>query len=225
MLIPNIEFTTSRGVTLIHGLVELMLDSSRPNPVNYFQKTRRMWWESRPSQAVDCDAREVTLVVHCRKSIKICDSRLPLLNKYAQYFKAVKFLRSWPELEQHPLPTNTFRCNDKPGAGPGDPYMCLSQVFDASKDSAGLLYMHFDAVISPCTFAEHFDQAKVGLFDAKPQYRWHTYKEFDKCNVVPWKPWKGCFWRWWDAKGRHAKRRAFMNSMMGLKFQHQCMRA
>ena len=39
-LIPNMELTMSNDVTLIHGLTELTLNSSRLNPVNYYKTTR-----------------------------------------------------------------------------------------------------------------------------------------------------------------------------------------
>ncbi|CAJ1436914.1 unnamed protein product, partial [Effrenium voratum] len=129
-----------------------------------------------------CDTssvKDITLLIHCRTTKrsgpKVCELRRPLLQNYGAFFAEVRWLLSedanlsaWP-MGHHCAPR-------------GDPYWCVAQVA-RNLTTRGLLYMHFDAVISPCRFAVAFDASKVGIFKGEVQCLW---KSFDDLIRMKW---------------------------------------
>lgn len=150
-----------------------------------------------PIGSCDSDAfKEVILLLHCRQTKEICDQRRPLLNAYRDYFKDVRWM-----VAESPGPED-FQCK-KPQ--PGDPHVCISHLLrqisatEHDMDLQGILYMHFDAVISPCRFAEIFHPQKLGI--PRP----HTYNSFDghdRCND-PKYAYLNCTWQLWSRYKRN----------------------
>lgn len=148
-----------------------------------------------PMASCDTDAfKEVILLLHCRQTKEICDQRRSLLSAYREYFKDVRWM-----VAESPGPKD-FYCKRLQRGDPGDPHICISHLLrqisatEPSSDFQGLLYMHFDAVISPCRFAELFNPQKLGI----PQP--HAYNSFDghdQCND-PRYAYLNCTWPLWS---------------------------
>ena len=123
-------------------------------------------------RAMACEKlRDVTLIVHCRQPVELCEQRRPLLLEYSRYFKELIFFlnykNSWPE---------TRLCQD-----PGDPYGCVAKEMSKS-NASGMLYMQFDVGISPCALAEKLDLSRVANFEAP----WYTsFDDLDNCDLMP----------------------------------------
>ena len=113
----------------------------------------------------------ITLIVHCRERLEVCQQRRPLLQSYSAFFKEVIFLlkdsfnSSW---------TSARRCY-----GAGDPYWCISEEMRRTSAS-GILYMQFDVALAPCELANNLNTEKVGhfqeLFD-----RYISFDSLDRC--------------------------------------------
>ena len=111
--------------------------------------------------------------------------RRPLILSYEPFFREVRWLLSWPNstgqlrAEEHLCEKLQF----------GDPYLCVTKVGKQLEregtGSTGILYMHFDAVLAPCAFAQRFDARKIGLaFGSKAQLRFDTFEGLDRCNGI-----------------------------------------
>ncbi|CAE7180187.1 UTR6 [Symbiodinium microadriaticum] len=128
------------------------------------------------------ELRTVTLLVHCRQTREVCELRRPLILSYRPFFREVRWLLSWPNS------TGQLRAEEHLCEKPGDPYLCVTQVGkQLERDgtaSTGILYMHFDAVLAPCSFAQRFDARKIGTFGSKAQLRWDTFEGLDRCNGI-----------------------------------------
>jgi len=93
--------------------------------------------------------RNVLLVVHCRADCSICRAREWVFRQYAPYFGDVFYMTPYNHC---PL-------------GDGDPNVCLAELMEtrgASRD--GVLYTHFDALLSPANLALSFDKYAMGYF-------------------------------------------------------------
>ncbi|CAE7268441.1 CSTLP2 [Symbiodinium natans] len=137
--------------------------------------------------------RTVTLLVHCRQTREICELRRPLILSYVPFFKEVRWLLSWPNS------TEELRAKEHLCEKQGDPYLCVTKVaavVEAVGGSSGILYMHFDAVLAPCSFARRFDPGKIGTFGSRAQLRWGTFASLDRCNA-PNASHVGCAWQAW----------------------------
>ena len=159
------------------------------------------------------ELKTVTLLVHCRQTREVCELRRPLILSYEPFFREVRWLLSWPNstgqlrAEEHLCEKLQF----------GDPYLCVTKVGKQLEregtGSTGILYMHFDAVLAPCAFAQRFDARKIGLaFGSKAQLRFDTFEGLDRCNGIraagfeslpnlhcPWHLWESNRQRLWDA--------------------------
>lgn len=142
------------------------------------------------SDAHTMSMANVVLLVHCRSAWDICESRRPIFEGYRPHFHSVEWLLNpWNNL---PQPAWATLCLP----GPGDPHNCVSEFMqkNENRERNGVLYMHFDAVVSPCTFGLLLDPFKVGLFRMDDAH-FHTFGHLNKCNSVPD---SGCLWYYWS---------------------------
>lgn len=146
-----------------------------------------------PVASCDTDAfKEVILLLHCRQTKEICDQRRSLLSAYREHFKDVRWM-----VAESPGPEE-FQCKK---LQQGDPYLCISRLLgqiSARDDFQGLLYMHFDAVISPCRLAELFEPQRLGI--ARP-WAYDSFDGHDQCND-PQYAYLNCTWQLWSQNKR-----------------------
>eukprot|EP00746_Dinoflagellata_sp_MGD_P005531 gnl/MRDRNA2_/MRDRNA2_110708_c0_seq1.p1 gnl/MRDRNA2_/MRDRNA2_110708_c0~~gnl/MRDRNA2_/MRDRNA2_110708_c0_seq1.p1 ORF type:complete len:362 (+),score=34.04 gnl/MRDRNA2_/MRDRNA2_110708_c0_seq1:119-1204(+) len=145
--------------------------------------------------------QDVLLVIHCRQEPDICNERKPLLDLYGKFFKAVKHMNS-----------QEGSCPE--GQSSGDPHLCLSRIMeDDGGQYDGVLYMHFDAVLSPCGLGQHFDPTRLGLFGTTPtQLEVARIEWLDSCKSDLS---KNCSWQWWDTTG--IQKKGWLDSVSTIK--------
>eukprot|EP00435_Cladocopium_sp_Y103_P067934 s122_g30.t1 len=147
------------------------------------EKGRRTQW---PGKCDTTKLQDLTLIIHCRQTPKICELRRPLLMEYVPYFKeSVVFLNNFEGYRSWPL--RTRHCTT------GDPYWCIAQEVPLSKGSAGILYMQFDVAVSPCELAKSLDTEKIFLFTGSWYDIWADFDIMDDCNLQK----KSCIWYHW----------------------------
>lgn len=137
--------------------------------------------ESKPASGF----KDVLLIVHCRQSAEICEQRRPLAEMYRKYFKDMKLMTVYNQVGS---------CNMS--LWQGDPHLCLSRIMeDEGSQYEGVFYMHFDAVLSPCSLGSHFDATSLGWFNSDTLTVDIAHLEECKltpdCNATEEVPW---FW-------------------------------
>lgn len=125
--------------------------------------------------------KDVALFVHCRSSWEICELRSNVVNGWRPFFRTVLYVINHPNHHlSTPLPSWASAFCD----GEIDPISCVAKaITDKSVAShAGLLYMHFDAIIDPCSLTSNFQPDQVGLFSSQRHAyeRWNIH-ELDRC--------------------------------------------
>ena len=152
-----------------------------------------------------CDTsllRDITLIIHCRQTIDVCQQRRPLLQSYSAFFKEVIFLlkdsfnSSW---------TSARRCY-----GAGDPYWCISEEMRRTSAS-GILYMQFDVALAPCELAKSLNPEKVGHFQELSD-RYFSFETLDSCRDRK-RAHTRCWWYHWNI---HENRSRILNCRPGL---------
>ena len=114
----------------------------------------------------DCDISplaNVSLVIHCRKKLHICESRRSILEKYAPFFKDMTYVVGY--------------CQGRPTV---DPYLCIAQMMNQiAKETSGILYTQFDMAFSPCLLARQLDLQNLGVLSAYVDDRKCRYRTFE----------------------------------------------
>jgi len=143
---------------------------------------------------------DVTLVVHCRSSESICDERRPVIEGYRPFFRRIVWLVGSEASRLAARLDDTELCvgNDDPGG-------CVSKIMDADNTSSGMLYMHFDAVLSPCHLLQTMDVTSLSVFNKNKKFDYVRFSDLDQCNAN-----LTCKWVYWDFNGRHAVRDGFL---------------
>uniref|UniRef100_A0A7S1MT39 Hexosyltransferase n=1 Tax=Alexandrium catenella TaxID=2925 RepID=A0A7S1MT39_ALECA len=121
--------------------------------------------------------RNVLLIVHCRFQANdmehvVCREREQIFRKYAPFFGDVFYMT---------------RANGCAGM-PDDPHVCVADVMKTrGADRDGVLYTHFDALISPSKLAADFNKDAFASFQ----------KDME-CNVDSQANLQGCSWGNWN---------------------------
>jgi len=160
-------------------------------------------------EPMDAATQGVTLLVHCRHSASVCIARRPVLEGYSPYFRRIRWLLSehvvsglaglyWP---------GSVMCLKV-----DDPVGCVSEEMARDSDSDGIMYMHFDAVLSPCKLLHRMDITAVSTFNTRTSQRYATFKDFEKCNENYFNSSTNCKWWWWDRSG-HRVRDAYLAAL------------
>ena len=104
----------------------------------------------------------VSLVIHCRNTFEICESRRSLLERYAPFFKDMTFLVGYCDA--------------------GDPYLCVARkMSQIPKEASGILYTQFDLGFSPCKLAQQLDVQNLGVLSTYvvDKCRYRTFEHYD----------------------------------------------
>lgn len=141
----------------------------------------------------------VALLVHCRASVDICQLRAPLFEGYRRFFSTVRMMLPKKKGKAAPEWATDMCATDL-----GDPWVCIAKVLRSPEAATwtGLLYMHFDAILSPCVMNRTFEVNKLGVFNFKKL--WMTSVQFfEGCNCYNetegrCKPKRWCHWLHWQ---------------------------
>lgn len=137
--------------------------------------------------------------------------RKPLLMKYAAYFSNVFWLVDWPHWDHSAsLPSDEHLCEQ------GEPHQCVNSLLPNLEEADGILYMHFDAALNPCSFARVLDTDKLGYFN-KRFVETKTPEQMDECNKEGHTP--HCNWLYWDKGGTHTVRDKWLLALADVQEQ------
>jgi len=148
--------------------------------------------------------QNVLLLVHCRQSQSVCELRRPIFQGYTPFFKGVRWLVG---VEAGDL-VSKWNGDAHLCTGRDDPLGCIARIMNIEREVTGILYMHFDAVVSPCNLLQSMDVGTVSTFHTQKSFQYRTFYDLDQCNAN-----KTCFWWYWDQLGSHKIRDGFVNSI------------
>jgi len=152
----------------------------------------------------------VILLVHCRASQSVCEQRRPILQGYTPFFKAVRWLVG---AEAGDL-VSKWNGDAHLCTGSDDPLSCIARIMDVERESSGILYMHFDAAVSPCNLLQTMDVGTVSTFHTNKSFLYRTFHDLDDgCNGTQ----PNHCWVYWDQHGSHKVRDGFLNAMAEIR--------